>query len=170
LRADAGDPGVSPGGPPGGGWAIPQVVHRQRPRDGGRRAARGDGWSRGMNGRAGGAHRARSRREGDGSGRPRRGRHHACRPEEQRVTLSLERKRIRISAGEMAYVDMGEGRPVVLLHGFPTSAHLWRREAWLLAQRMRVLVPDLMGYGESDQPLDAELSERAQAGYVGELL
>ena len=44
------------------------------------------------------------------------------------MTLSLERKRIRISPGEMAYVDMGEGRPVVLLHGFPTSAHLWRRE------------------------------------------
>jgi 2-hydroxymuconate-semialdehyde hydrolase len=86
------------------------------------------------------------------------------------VTLPLERKRIRISAGEMAYVDMGEGRPVVLLHGFPTSAHLWRREAWLLGQRMRVIVPDLMGYGDSDQPSDAELSEGAQAGYVGDLL
>ncbi|HEX9411726.1 MAG TPA: alpha/beta fold hydrolase [Actinomycetota bacterium] len=86
------------------------------------------------------------------------------------MTLPLARKRIRISAGEMAYVDMGEGRPVILLHGFPTSAHLWRREAWLLAQRMRVIVPDLVGYGESDQLSDAELSELAQAGYVGELL
>jgi pimeloyl-ACP methyl ester carboxylesterase len=70
----------------------------------------------------------------------------------------------------MAYVDMGDGPPVLLLHGFPTSADLWRREAWLLAQRMRVIAPDLLGYGESDKPADADLSEPAQAGYVRELL
>ncbi len=86
------------------------------------------------------------------------------------MTLPLERRRIRLSAGEMAYVDMGEGPAVLLLHGFPTSAHLWRREAWLLAQRMRVIAPDLLGYGHSDCPEGADLSERAQAGYVGELL
>jgi len=86
------------------------------------------------------------------------------------VTLPLERRRFRTSAGEIAYVDMGEGKPVLLIHGFPTSSHLWRREAWLLAQRMRVIVPDLLGYGESDKPVGADLSEQAQAGYVSELL
>jgi 2-hydroxymuconate-semialdehyde hydrolase len=86
------------------------------------------------------------------------------------MSLSLERERLRVSAGEMAYVDMGDGPPVLLLHGFPTSADLWRREAWLLAQRMRVIVPDLLGYGESDKPGHADLSEPAQAGYVRELL
>jgi len=86
------------------------------------------------------------------------------------VSLPLERKHLRISAGEIAYVDMGEGPPVLLLHGFPTSAYLWRREAWLLAQRMRVIAPDLLGYGESDKPAHADLSEAAQAGYVKELL
>jgi pimeloyl-ACP methyl ester carboxylesterase len=70
----------------------------------------------------------------------------------------------------MAYVDMGEGSPVMLLHGFPTSADLWRREAWLIAQRMRVIAPDLIGYGHSDKPVDADLTEPAQAGYVRELL
>jgi pimeloyl-ACP methyl ester carboxylesterase len=82
----------------------------------------------------------------------------------------MERKRMPVSAGEIAYVDMGDGPPVLLLHGFPTSADLWRREAWLLAQRMRVIVPDLLGYGESDKPGHADLSEPAQAGYVRELL
>jgi 2-hydroxymuconate-semialdehyde hydrolase len=86
------------------------------------------------------------------------------------VTLPVERKRTRISAGDMAYVDIGDGPPVVLLHGFPTSAHLWRREAWLLAQRFRVIAPDLIGYGESDEPVGADLSEPAQARYVNELL
>lgn len=86
------------------------------------------------------------------------------------MTLPLERKRLPLSAGEMAYVDLGEGAPVLLLHGFPTSADLWRREAWLLAQRMRVIAPDLLGFGESDKPVGADLSEMAQAGYVKELL
>jgi 2-hydroxymuconate-semialdehyde hydrolase len=82
----------------------------------------------------------------------------------------LQRRRLRVSSGELAFADLGDGPPVVLLHGFPTSSHLWRREAWLLAQRMRVIVPDLLGYGDSDHPADADLSEPAQAHHVGELL
>jgi 2-hydroxymuconate-semialdehyde hydrolase len=81
-----------------------------------------------------------------------------------------ERRRVTVSSGELAYVDLGDGTPVLLLHGFPTSSYLWRREAWLLAQRMRVIVPDLLGYGESEKPGGADLSEAAQAGYVRELL
>lgn len=86
------------------------------------------------------------------------------------MNLLPERRRLQTSAGELAYVDMGEGPPVLFLHGFPTSSFLWRREAWLLAQRTRVIAPDLLGYGESDKPDDVDLSERAQAGYVRELL
>lgn len=86
------------------------------------------------------------------------------------MSFPLERTRIGLSAGQMAYVDMGEGPPVLLLHGFPTSADLWRREAWLMAQRMRVIAPDLIGYGHSDKPVGADLTEPAQAGYVRELL
>jgi 2-hydroxymuconate-semialdehyde hydrolase len=86
------------------------------------------------------------------------------------MTLELERRRARVSGGEVAYADLGEGPAVLLLHGFPTNANLWRREAWLLAQRMRVIVPDLLGYGGSEKPSAADLSEPAQAGYVGELL
>ena len=86
------------------------------------------------------------------------------------MKLDAERKRAAVSAGEMAYVDSGAGPPVVLLHGFPTSSHLWRRETWLFAERMRVIVPDMLGYGESEKPPGADLSEQAQARYVEELL
>jgi 2-hydroxymuconate-semialdehyde hydrolase len=86
------------------------------------------------------------------------------------VGLDLEPQRARVSGGELAYADLGEGPPVLLLHGFPTSSFLWRREAWLLAQRMRVIVPDLLGYGRSERPERADLSEPAQAGYMRELL
>ena len=83
---------------------------------------------------------------------------------------SAQMHRVPVSAGELAYLDQGDGPAVVLLHGFPTSSRLWRRETWLLGQRMRVIVPDLLGYGESEKPVGADLSERAQAGYVRELL
>jgi 2-hydroxymuconate-semialdehyde hydrolase len=84
--------------------------------------------------------------------------------------IPLEHRHLSVSGGEMAYVDEGVGPPVVLVHGFPTSSFLWRREAWLLAQRMRVIAPDLLGYGRSAVRPNADLSEPAQAGYVRELL
>ncbi len=49
--------------------------------------------------------------------------------------------------------DSGEGRPVVLLHGFPDSGHLWRYQVpELVAGGFRCIVPDLRGYGASDAP------------------
>jgi pimeloyl-ACP methyl ester carboxylesterase len=54
---------------------------------------------------------------------------------------------------ELAVLDEGEGRPVLLLHGFPDSARLWRHQvAALSAAGMRALAPDLRGLGESDKP------------------
>ena len=84
--------------------------------------------------------------------------------------MTLDRARASISAGEIAYVDEGDGPAVVLLHGFPTSADLWRDVAPILSVRARAIAPDLLGYGESAKPPDARLDVRAQAGYVRELL
>lgn len=84
--------------------------------------------------------------------------------------MTEERRRFRTSGGELSYFDVGEGSPVLLLHGFPTSSLLWRREAALLSARMRVLAPDLLGYGESERSVQADLSPMAQARYVRELL
>lgn len=54
---------------------------------------------------------------------------------------------------ELAVLDEGEGRPVLLLHGFPDSSRLWRHQvAALSAAGMRAVVPDLRGFGDSDRP------------------
>jgi pimeloyl-ACP methyl ester carboxylesterase len=81
-------------------------------------------------------------------------------------------QRFRTSAGaEMAYVDAGDGdATALLLHGFPTSSLLWRDVGTQLAGSFRVIAPDLLGYGASDQPVDAPVDPRAQAVYVRELL
>ncbi len=50
---------------------------------------------------------------------------------------------------EMAYVDLGEGRPILFLHGNPTSSYLWRSIAPAVAHLGRVVVPDLIGMGDS---------------------
>jgi pimeloyl-ACP methyl ester carboxylesterase len=64
----------------------------------------------------------------------------------------------------------GGGEPVVLLHGFPTSSHLWARVAGMLPEGHRVLVVDLLGYGRSDRPNGLPLTLRAHAERVVELL
>jgi pimeloyl-ACP methyl ester carboxylesterase len=51
------------------------------------------------------------------------------------------------------YEVTGQGRPVVLLHGFPDSGRLWRHQVTALADAgFQVIVPDLRGYGKSDKP------------------
>ena len=85
--------------------------------------------------------------------------------------MRLDTKWARVSRGELAYADEGDGPAVVLLHGFPTSSHLWRYLVPMLAPRFRVIAPDLLGYGDSSKPEDTEaLTIRAQARHVGELL
>lgn len=61
---------------------------------------------------------------------------------------------------KIAYREMGSGPPVLLLHGWPASAHLWRNIAPRLARTRRVIAPDLPGFGASDKPLNVEYSFR----------
>ena len=63
------------------------------------------------------------------------------------------------------------GEAVVLLHGFGTSAFLWRHTAPAVAKSGKtVFAIDLMGYGESDRPIDSHWGIAAQAEYVGAAL
>ncbi|HWG53077.1 MAG TPA: alpha/beta hydrolase [Gemmatimonadaceae bacterium] len=64
----------------------------------------------------------------------------------------------------------GAGEPIVLIHGFPTSSHLWRDLVPLLPEGHRIVVLDLLGYGRSDRPLERDLSIRGHAERVVSLL
>lgn len=48
--------------------------------------------------------------------------------------------------------EVGRGRPIVLLHGNPTSSYVWRNVMPELASRGRCLAPDLIGMGQSGKP------------------
>ncbi|WP_109127125.1 haloalkane dehalogenase [Dyella sp. C11] len=60
-----------------------------------------------------------------------------------------EKKRKNILGSEMAYVEVGEGDPIVFLHGNPTSSYLWRNVVPHLQSLGRCIVPDLIGMGDS---------------------
>jgi pimeloyl-ACP methyl ester carboxylesterase len=54
-------------------------------------------------------------------------------------------------------VDHGQGPPVLLLHGFPDSRHLWRYQIPVLAEAgVRVIAPDLRGFGDAPKPEGVE--------------
>jgi pimeloyl-ACP methyl ester carboxylesterase len=64
------------------------------------------------------------------------------------------------SSGVTLHVEItgpDDGRPVVLLHGFPDSGRLWAKQAHALADAgYRVIVPDQRGYGQSDKPASVD--------------
>jgi pimeloyl-ACP methyl ester carboxylesterase len=62
-------------------------------------------------------------------------------------------RRIEGDGVTLAVRDEGVGDPVLLLHGFPDSSRLWRHQfPALVGAGMRVIAPDLRGFGESDRP------------------
>jgi haloalkane dehalogenase len=53
---------------------------------------------------------------------------------------------------KMHYVESGEGDPILLVHGNPTSSYLWRNVIPHVAPQGRVIAVDLIGMGKSDKP------------------
>jgi pimeloyl-ACP methyl ester carboxylesterase len=67
------------------------------------------------------------------------------------------------------YVDVGEGSPVVLIHGFASSLGTWRDLVEVLKKNHRVVALDLKGFGWTDRP-EGDYSPKAQAKLVFDLL
>lgn len=68
---------------------------------------------------------------------------------------------VQVDGHRMHYREAGEGPPVLLLHGWPTSSFLYREVMKPMAAHNRVIAPDMLGFGESDKPLDHRYSFRA---------
>lgn len=70
---------------------------------------------------------------------------------------------VEVRGIRLAYDDLGQGQPIVLLHGFPFNRSLWREQAETLAARHRVITPDLRGFGETSVAAGpATMEEMAQ--------
>lgn len=56
---------------------------------------------------------------------------------------------IKVHEVELHYVERGRGTPLLLVHGFPLDHTMWEGQLDVLADRYRVIVPDLRGFGQS---------------------
>jgi haloalkane dehalogenase len=61
------------------------------------------------------------------------------------------KRTIEVLGRRMAYVEIGEGDPIVFQHGNPTSSYLWRNIMPALAGQGRCIAVDLIGMGDSDK-------------------
>ncbi len=68
---------------------------------------------------------------------------------------SVDKQRVTVNGLEMAYVEVGEGDPIVFLHGNPTSSYLWRDIIPHVSDLGRCIAPDLIGMGDSDKLPDS---------------
>ncbi len=79
-------------------------------------------------------------------------------------------RRTATSRGEIAWDVLGDGPPVVLVHGTPSRSVLWRNVAPVLAKRFTVYVFDLLGFGESERHEDQQISIRVHGDVLAQLL
>ena len=70
----------------------------------------------------------------------------------------------------VAWTDLGEGEPVILLHGIPTWSYLYNEVIPRLAETSRVIAPDFLGHGYSDKRDVFDRSLRAQTGMILRLM
>jgi len=82
----------------------------------------------------------------------------------------FETHKLDIDGNKMSYVDEGQGRVIVMLHGNPTWSFFYRNLIKLLRGRYRVIVPDHMGCGLSDKPQDYPYRLADHVGNLEKLL
>ena len=62
------------------------------------------------------------------------------------------------------YAEAGAGEPLLLVHGWPQNWWMWRKLIGPLAERYRVIAPDLRGHGWSDKPAAASYTKLTMLG------
>src|ERR1041384_5973496 len=79
---------------------------------------------------------------------------------------TIRYRRAELGGSRIFYREAGpkDAPAILLLHGFPTSSHMFRNLIPALAESYRVIAPDLPGFGFSDAP------ERRQGRYTFEAL
>jgi pimeloyl-ACP methyl ester carboxylesterase len=77
---------------------------------------------------------------------------------------------VAVNGLSLHYLDVGQGPPVLLLHGMGGSLANFPRTIELLSRSRRVVALDLAGFGLSDRPRDADLTPQGQARLVRGLM
>ncbi|WP_300029452.1 haloalkane dehalogenase [uncultured Roseobacter sp.] len=89
----------------------------------------------------------------------------------------MDKQTVSVMGHDMAWTETGKGRPIVFLHGNPTSSYLWRDVIPQVAHLGRCIAPDLIGMGDSGKVSGAnagtytfDLHSRYLAGFMQSLV
>src|SRR5687767_4814650 len=78
---------------------------------------------------------------------------------------------LNVPGATISFQDSGEGPAILLLHGFPGTAHLWTDVTPSIAELgFRTITPDLVGYGQSTADPGISIDMRSQAHWMLQLL
>ena len=75
------------------------------------------------------------------------------------------KKYIDVKGKKLAYIDQGKGDAIVFIHGNPASSYLWRNIAPNFIKSHRIIVPDLIGMGDSEKLGGVDNSEYSFNGH-----
>ncbi len=84
--------------------------------------------------------------------------------------MAGRKKVIDLGSYKVAYIDEGEGEPLILLHGCPFSVYEWHEVVPLLARHFRVIAPDLLGLGDTPVRLNDDYRLPQDVRMVTELM
>ena len=70
------------------------------------------------------------------------------------IPAGIQSHTVTVNDLNLHYLEAGDGNPILLLHGWPTSAYLWRNIMPKLAETHRVIALDLPGFGQSSKNPD----------------
>lgn len=86
------------------------------------------------------------------------------------VAQSGYKNTLKISGHAMAYLRVGRGEPVLLVHGITTYSFIWRKIIPILSKDYDVIAIDLLGCGDSDKPLDVSYAIKDHAERLHEFI
>ncbi len=89
-------------------------------------------------------------------------------PQPQQVSADFlfETKFVSVNGVRTAYYEVGEGRPVVFVHGTPTWSYTWRNVLPIVGGEHRAIAFDLLGMGNTERPDAAAYSYEEQAAHL----
>ncbi len=81
-----------------------------------------------------------------------------------------DRHSILIDDHELVYYRIGQGEPLLLVHGITTYSFIWRNLIPYIENRYELIIVDLLGCGDSDKSIDVEFSLKNHAKIMADLL
>ena len=84
--------------------------------------------------------------------------------------MELRKHFMQLGRKRIAYFKEGSGEPLIMVHGFPTSSHLFRKVIPGLSEHFTVYAPDLMGYGDTEVSEHKNLNLSSQTDMLIEFM